>query len=138
MTTHPQAEGCLLVSLGTGALTRSIPYDEAKNWGLARWAKPVLDIVFEGASSTVDYQMRQLLPDQSDGARNYFRFQTTLDKHHQALDDAGTDNITALKGLGVKMIAERAKDIDELCETLLKPADILNRRYGNLRQLLLE
>jgi predicted acylesterase/phospholipase RssA len=127
MTTHPQAEGCVLVSLGTGALTRSIPYAEAKNWGLARWAKPALDIVFEGVSSTVDYQMRQLLPDQSDGAQNYFRFQTTIEKHHQALDDACTDNITALKSLGVKMVAERAKDIDELCETLLEPTDIVNR-----------
>jgi len=124
MTTHPEAEGCVLVSLGTGALTRSIPYADAKNWGLARWAKPVLDIVFEGVNSTVDYQMRQLLPDPPGGARSYFRFETTLDKFHQALDDASPENITALKCLGLKMAGERAKDIDELCEALSAPDSI--------------
>jgi patatin-like phospholipase/acyl hydrolase len=124
MTTHPEAEECVLVSLGTGSLTRSIPYAEAKSWGLARWAKPVLDIVFEGVNSTVDYQMRQLLPDQPAGTGHYYRFQTTLDEHHQALDDASPDNITALRGLGLKMAEERAQDIDELCEALLAPADV--------------
>jgi hypothetical protein len=103
VTTHPHATRCLLVSLGTGALTRSVPYDEARNWGLARWAKPVLDIVFEGVSSTVDYQMRQLLPGQPGGPRDYYRFQTTLDDQRQSLDNAGAENIEALKNIATGM-----------------------------------
>src|SRR5208337_4395154 len=69
------AHSYLVASLGTGALTRSIPYRRAKNWGLRQWAKPVLDVVFEGVSSTVDYQLQQLLP-----ANRYFRFQPGLDE----------------------------------------------------------
>lgn len=120
VTTHPQSQGCLVVSLGTGALTRSFPYADARNWGLAKWAKPVLDIVFEGVSSTVDYQMRQLLPDQLEGSRHYFRFQTTLDDRRQCLDNASVENITALKGMALKMVEDRAEDIDELCGALVE------------------
>jgi patatin-like phospholipase/acyl hydrolase len=123
MTTHPEAEECVLVSLGTGALTKSIPYADAKTWGLAGWAKPVLDIVFEGVSSSVDYQMRQLLPNQA-GASRYYRFQATLDRNHQAMDDASPENITALRGLGLTLAEERAQDIDELCAALVAPADV--------------
>src|SRR6266849_5514369 len=44
----------LLVSLGTGASTRPLSYRKTKHWGVAGWAKPVLDIAFDGVSSTVD------------------------------------------------------------------------------------
>jgi len=124
MTTHPGAEGCVLVSLGTGTLTRSIRYADAKNWGIAKWAKPVLDVVFEGVSSTVDYQMRQLLPDTPGTSGRYFRFQAALDGSHQAMDDASTANITALKALGLKLAEERRQDIDELCAALVPSAGV--------------
>src|SRR5580658_7606193 len=61
--THPEASDFLVVSLGTGALNLSLSYAEARTWGVARWAVPLLNIVFDGVSSTVDYQLRQLLPD---------------------------------------------------------------------------
>jgi hypothetical protein len=106
----------LVASLGTGALTRCIPYRRAKNWGLTQWAKPVLDVVFEGVSSTVDYQLRQLLP-----AHRYFRFQTALDQKVQSLDNVHPDNITALKCVGARLIHEQERGLDQLCEQLTSP-----------------
>jgi uncharacterized protein len=50
----------LLVSLGTGELTRSIPYDKAKHWGLLGWAHPLLSVIFDGVSKTVDFQAAEL------------------------------------------------------------------------------
>ncbi|SRR5579883_1329544 len=38
----------LVVSLGTGSLTRSYNYDQVKNWGQLQWALPMLDVVFDG------------------------------------------------------------------------------------------
>lgn len=119
--THPAAGDFLVVSLGTGALLRSLPVSIAKYWGAARWAKPVLDIVFDGVSSTVDYQLRQLMPDTSNDGRRYYRFQTTLDSHNHSLDNASPANITALKGLASDLIKDKSDEIDELCETLTKP-----------------
>ncbi|HYL35442.1 MAG TPA: CBASS cGAMP-activated phospholipase [Bryobacteraceae bacterium] len=119
-TTHRDAD-YLLVSLGTGSLTRTLPLALAKYWGAVRWVKPLLDIVFDGVSSTVDYQMQQILPDLTGQCQRYYRFQTTLDCHqHAALDNTSRDNITALKGLANEMIRKESDRLDELCETLTK------------------
>ena len=117
-TTHPEAGGFLVVSLGTGALNHSIPYEAAKNWGLAKWAKPLLDVVFDGISSTVDYQLRQLLPEIDGECKRYFRFQTTLDSHNHRLDNASPANITALKALAYELIERESDELDQLCEKL--------------------
>src|SRR2546425_7949689 len=51
----------IIASLGTGQTQQPIPYRNAKRWGLAGWARPILDVVFDGVSDTVDYQLDQLL-----------------------------------------------------------------------------
>jgi patatin-like phospholipase/acyl hydrolase len=116
--THPDADGCLVVSLGTGSLNRSLPVAIAKYWGTVRWAKPLIDIVFDGVSSTVDYQLKELLPGKDGDARHYYRFQTVLDSHNSSMDNASPDNITALKGLALRMMDCQSKDLEELCEKL--------------------
>jgi len=119
-TTHPDAAGYFIVSLGTGALNYSFPYDRAKNWGLAKWAIPVLDIVFDGVSKTVDYQLRQLLPGAASDCQQYYRFQTTLDGGNYRLDNASPANITALKALAGELIEERSDDLNKICDALIK------------------
>jgi predicted acylesterase/phospholipase RssA len=118
-TTHQDSD-YLVVSLGTGCLTRTLPLALVDYWGVARWVKPLLDIVFDGVSSTVDYQMQQILPDLTGHDRRYYRFQTTLDGHNHALDNTSPANITALKGLAQEMIRKESDKLDELCETLTK------------------
>jgi len=108
----------LVVSLGTGSMMRSLPLNLAKYWGAARWAKPVLDIVFDGVSSTVDYQLNQLLPEITDELQRYYRFQVALDGSNHSIDNASASNITALKGLAGNLIETESGKLDELCETL--------------------
>jgi len=110
------ARSYLVASLGTGSLTRTIPYRHARHWGLTQWAKPMLDVVFEGVSSTVDYQLKQLLP-----ANRYFRFQPALDERVQSMDNVNPDNITALKCVGARLIREQERSLDQLCEQLTSP-----------------
>ncbi|HUQ92918.1 MAG TPA: CBASS cGAMP-activated phospholipase [Bryobacteraceae bacterium] len=105
----------LVVSLGTGALTRPLHFHQAKGWGLARWAKPLLEIVFDGVSSTVDYQLRQLLP-----RRQYYRFQPTLQPSLQEMDNTTPSNLRDLKLLAEETLRARAADVADLCEMLLK------------------
>ena len=119
-TTHPQASDFLVVSLGTGALNHSVSFGEAKTWGVVRWAVPLLNIVFDGVSSTVDYQLRQLLPDGDGECRRYYRFQTTLDCQNHALDNTGPANITALQGLASGLIEKESGSLEQLCEKLLQ------------------
>jgi uncharacterized protein len=119
-TTHQEAGDFLVVSLGTGELSRSLPYDQTKNWGVVRWAMPVLDVVFDGVSRTVDYQLRQLLPDAEGHSQRYFRFQTTLDGHQHSMDNASPENITALKGLAYDLIERESANLEKLCGELME------------------
>lgn len=109
---HPNAE-VLLVSLGTGQRTRKRPYDQVKDWGLLEWARPILEVVFDGISDAVDYQLRHAL-----GERRYWRFQVELDTANDDLDDAGADNLTALRSLAEELISERGADLDAVIARL--------------------
>jgi patatin-like phospholipase/acyl hydrolase len=119
-TTYPDATDFLVVSLGTGELTSCLPYEEAKNWGVVRWARPALDLVLDGVSRTVDYQLRQLLPDTPAKCKRYYRFQTTLDNHTHKLDNTSPRNITALRALALNLVERESAAIDTLCEKLTK------------------
>ena len=120
-TTYADARDFLIVSLGTGELNRCLPYDQAKTWGAVRWAMPVLEVVFDGVSRTVDYQLRQLMPDALGRSQRYYRFQTPLDRLNQRLDNTSLRNITALKALAHNLVQRESAALDRLCNQLLTP-----------------
>jgi hypothetical protein len=110
----PEAQSeVVLLSLGTGQRTRKRPFDEVKDWGLVEWARPILDVVFDGISDAVDYQLRHALPDNA-----YWRLQTELVGASDDLDDASADNLAALRSLGEELIAERSADLDAVIAKL--------------------
>lgn len=109
-------EDILLVSVGTGQHTRSILYEESKDWGLLEWARPMLSVVFDGVSSTVDYQLSQLLTDSN--LKNYFRFQTMLESGNDDMDDVSNTNIRALKRKGSEMVKQNEDNFNILCKIL--------------------
>jgi uncharacterized protein len=114
---HPERE-VLMVSLGTGELTRSLPYDEVRGWGLREWIwphTPILSVMFDGMSDTVDYQLTQLLDEEL-----YFRFQPKLDLAKDDMDDASAPNLRALKLQATRLLAERevATRFERMCELL--------------------
>jgi len=102
----------LLLSLGTGEHTRPLPYEKVKDWGQLEWARPVLDVVFDGGQDAVDMQLRALLPD------GYVRLQTQLEKASDDLDDASADNLGRLRDEAEALIARETRTIDDVCERL--------------------
>jgi patatin-like phospholipase/acyl hydrolase len=115
-----QSEPCefMVVSLSTGELTRPIPYDDAKDWGLAMWAQPILNVVFDGVSDTVDYQLQQLLPSGQGDRKRYYRFEIALEIGNDNMDDASQTNLFALKALAKRVISQHDDDLTQLCEQL--------------------
>jgi uncharacterized protein len=107
-----RTEDTLMVSLGTGTQTRTLPYEQARGWGLVGWGRRLLDVVFDGASDAVDYQLAQLL------RSRYHRFQTELDKARDDLDDASSENIDDLKLEAEELIDANARALDEVSEAL--------------------
>lgn len=112
-------EDILVVSLGTGSLTRRYRYDQAKNWGLLGWVEPLLNITLDGSSESVAVQLEQLLPKAETRPPQYYRFQQFLNDANDDMDDATPGNIANLEALAQRVIAERDREIDELCQQLL-------------------
>ncbi len=117
-TLHPQAADFLVVSVGTGQATTPIPYRKAKGWGLGGWAKPILDVVFDGINDTIDYQLAQLLPLQAGGQRRHYRFQAELRPGDDTMDDASAANLEKLKAVAAGIIAANAGALAELAAEL--------------------
>lgn len=115
-TLYPQAEKINLISLGTGTQSQELKYTKLVNWGLLNWARPVLNVVFDGVETTIDYQLTQIFQNTQSGY--YQRFQPRLDGVDEAMDKVSKDNIRSLKLLGERLIRERLKDIENLCELL--------------------
>jgi patatin-like phospholipase/acyl hydrolase len=112
---HP--DDIVLLSLGTGQLTRPIAYDDAKGWGLAKWAQPILSVVFDGVSDTVDYQLKSILAPK-DGRERYLRIQTALHEGNDDIDDASRTNLRVLKLVAGELIRAHDRRLDQWADTL--------------------
>jgi uncharacterized protein len=102
----PGAEVYVL-SLGTGQRTERRDWDQIKDWGVVEWARPLLDVVFDGSSDAVDYQLTQALPE-----GRYWRLQTELKGASDDLDDASEQNLRALRERAVELIQASDAQID--------------------------
>ena len=116
-TIYPDARDFIIASLGTGETKQPIPYRNAKRWGLAGWARPILDVVFDGVSSSVDYELDQLLPP-AGGSKRHYRFQAELEDGEDAIDDPSPANIQNLKGVARKLIAQNETALTTLAAQL--------------------
>jgi patatin-like phospholipase/acyl hydrolase len=101
------AREVVLLSLGTGQHTLKRSFDEIKDWGVAKWARPILEVVFDGVSDAVDYQLDHVL-----GGDRYWRLQTELTLASDDLDDASEDNLVKLRGHAEDMIREQSATLD--------------------------
>lgn len=103
-----------ILSLGTGTQTpeHAISLDAARGWGQIEWARPVLDVIFDGVADTVDFELGQLL------AGRYLRLQSPLRHAAEALDDASATNLANLRRDADELVAEHAGEIDALCARL--------------------
>jgi patatin-like phospholipase/acyl hydrolase len=107
----------ILVSLGTGSQSKQLKYKDLKGWGLAMWAQPILNVVFDGVETTIDYQLQELFENPANG--KYTRFQPKLDGLDEAMDKADFENIRALKLLAERLIRESASELNGLVQQIL-------------------
>ena len=97
----------VLLSLGTGQRTHKRSFEEIKDWGLAAWARPILEVVFDGVSDAVDYQLERVLTKE-----RYWRLQAELTLASDDLDDASEDNLRKLRQQAEDLVKEKSADLD--------------------------
>lgn len=111
-----------MVSLGTGSETkRPLEFQNVKNWGVVNWAQPILTIVFNGVSDTVDFQTNSIL-NRAGTPEQYYRLQVELPKSLYRLDNVRASNISSLKQRAEKFMEnpEGDKTIAAICKALTK------------------
>jgi patatin-like phospholipase/acyl hydrolase len=106
------AELELMLSLGTGEQTRAYTFEEARWWGQLAWARPAIDMVFDGVADTIEFEARTLMGDR------YVRLQTPLDLASDDLDDARESNLAELRTEAERLIVASAAELDRVCAIL--------------------
>jgi predicted acylesterase/phospholipase RssA len=109
----PAPADILMISIGTGQTMTPIRYRDAKGWGRFGWAPRILDVVFDGVSDTIDYQLTRLLRPAGVALRRY-RLQAELAPGQDALDDARPANIARLKRVGAEIVRQNDAAITAL------------------------
>lgn len=92
----------VVVSIGTGLPPQTpgsgpLPIEAGRvgDFGLVRWARPILEVVLDGVPKAVEYQMRAIQAANQD-ALGYYRLQSPLPTASHALDDASPENCAKL------------------------------------------
>jgi hypothetical protein len=109
---HPR--DLVVLSVGSGERTRPIDLKSAREWGALEWAIPIIDVLFDGNTDSVDYIARHLVGD------GYFRMQAELAVGLDDLDDVSDTNLAALDALADGYLAKAStrKLLDALVKQL--------------------
>jgi patatin-like phospholipase/acyl hydrolase len=118
MEGNPTASKMVVLSLGTGQTKRRFLYEDAKDWGMAGWIRPLIDILMSGVSETVDYQLRQMF-DAVNAPEQYLRIDPMLaEPVSPEMDDASPDNLFELRALGTETADRHEAELDRFAELL--------------------
>ena len=99
-------ERASLISLGTGREDKPYLLARARNWGLAGWARPLIDCMFSAASDVTDHQCQHML------GNRYVRLQADLTE--SVAMDATDDRAFAVMRLHAARICERPEFVAAL------------------------
>ena len=106
-----EGENILLVSLGTGA---RMPFSEGRRGsGTIFWVRRILNVISDGASDTVSYQLDQL----AHMHEGFYRFQPTLTENIE-LDDVDVDTTDRLEEVASDFIDGIEDSLEEVCHHL--------------------
>ena len=110
-----------VLSIGTGKDKKkqhSYTFEKAKNWGIAGWIVPLIDILMSANSETVDYQLRKIF-ENTGHPKNYIRIEPDLVVADPSMDNATPENMAALKQDAGMFIAENEDLINQVVDALL-------------------
>jgi uncharacterized protein len=110
----------VVVSIGTGLPPQTagagpipIEADKVEDFGLVRWARPILEVVLDGVPKAVEYQMRAIQAADPD-ALGYYRLQSDLPTASHALDDASAENCAKLVADAQSLIADSTGTLEQI------------------------
>ncbi len=108
------AKDMKILSLGTGYSRKRYNYSQAKNYGMAQWVQPVIDIMMSGAAEVAHYQLDKIYKT-TPNHKQYLRIDgdlkfTDIDPD---MDCATRENMNRLKVFGEKLFEKNKKSIED-------------------------
>ncbi|WP_417911346.1 patatin-like phospholipase family protein [Candidatus Electronema sp. PJ] len=125
-------EEIVILSLGTGRKAETITLKQCRDWGIAGWARPLINIFMEGVAQTVDYQMHSVFAsleqrtcgdnagNKPENPKNYLRIDGEFGDYKKNLDidglvptmDCATkDNMRRLCFFGKQLVENNRKEL---------------------------
>ncbi len=91
-----KVEDVSVLSIGTGDLTRIIPFEKAQGWGTIQWVQPLISMLLDASSIVHEYITNQIIDDRI--LRLQFRLdgELTGKRLSDDIDDASQGNICNL------------------------------------------
>lgn len=108
----------ILVSIGTGASSQPIEYEESKNWGAANWLKPVIYTAMDGVSVTTSYMLQSLAGTQHAKLR-YFRLNPMVNPEQSSMDDP--THMPYWESVATNFLKENDAVLEEVATALSQP-----------------
>lgn len=119
----PSAENMMIVSIGTGSVSKGYEYKKAKDWGAIGWIKPIIEIMMSGNSKTVHHHLKQIFGTlEEKDQKDYHRLEPEIIEADTEMDNASTENLLKLKEDGLSYISDKTIDeeLDAIVEKLIK------------------
>lgn len=114
----------VVVSIGTGLPPQTpgsgpipIAADDVGGFGLAKWARPILEVVLDGVPKAVEYQMN-VMQGAAPSALGYYRLQSDLPTASHALDDPSAGNCAKLVADAKTLIANSTATLQKIYDEL--------------------
>eukprot|EP00253_Pinus_taeda_P028725 PITA_28725 len=100
-------EDLLVLSVGTGQFDRAYDYEKVRKWGAGRWANPVMKIVGDGLSNTIDQAISTAF---GQSRHNYVRIQAnaSTDKCMENSEDPSEANVKTLMNFADIMLKQKS------------------------------
>ncbi|MDB5571858.1 MAG: Patatin [Hyphomicrobiales bacterium] len=107
----------VMVSLGTGSISKPIDAMRAKNWGEIEWVQAVFDLQNDAQSSYTERVLKDFLLDAERDM--FFRFQIGLRDIPVAMDETRKDHLDFLKETSALEIKRRLPEVRQLLDRLM-------------------
>ncbi|UXP31644.1 patatin-like phospholipase family protein [Reichenbachiella agarivorans] len=109
-----KAEDMKILSLGTGYTHKTYHYSKARNYGMAEWVQPIIDIMMSGSAEVADYQLRKIY-DTTPQPKQYLRLDGDLkgSSVDPEMDCATHQNMKALKEYGQQLFKDNKDALAE-------------------------
>ncbi len=117
----PSLNDIFILSLGTGEdkkNKKTFSFDEAKDWGQIGWVRPIIDIMMDANSETVDYQLNKIF-ESTGGTDRYYRLQPELENADPDMGNASKKNIKALVKDALEYIEVNKDKLDKIVKLII-------------------